>query len=96
MVPQVGVQLAPDAPSVEKSVSVRPIDTGNSAGSQVPLSDAPLYVGRPLRISAVDGLTTMATLKEIQGDVFVFEQKIGGGAMTFKLRREEIGSLSTR
>ena len=40
--------------------------------------------------------STMATLKEIQGDVFVFEQTIGGGTMTFKLRREEINSLSTR
>ena len=96
MVPQAGRQLAPAVPLVDESISVRWRDEGASAGSPIPISEAPLYIGKTVRVSASDGLATTATLKNIEGDVLVFEQKIGDGAMTFKMRSDEVESLRTR
>jgi hypothetical protein len=90
------VQSAPSVPLVQESIRAPQRDEAASAGSQIPIAEASRYIGQTLRVSASDGLAMSAKLKDIDGDVLVFEQKVGGGAMTFKLRSHEVESLRTR
>jgi hypothetical protein len=68
--------------------------SAHSSGSQkIPLDYANRYVGRDLRVVAVDGLGVVATLTAAHGDMLTFEQKLGSGSMSFKLHKQEIESL---
>jgi hypothetical protein len=96
IVQQVEIVPAAPAPLVRESSAEPPSPAAAYPRSQVPVSEAQRHIGQTLRVVASDGLKARATLKSIEGGVLVFEQTIGGGAMTFKLRSDEIESLSLR
>jgi hypothetical protein len=96
IVQQVEIVPAAPAPLVRESSAEPPSSAAAHARSQVPVSEAQRYIGQTLRVVASDGFKAKATLKRIEGGGLVFEQTIGGGTMTFKLRSDEIESLSMR
>jgi hypothetical protein len=59
----------------------------------ISVGEANRFVGRELRIVAAAGLDVVAKLIEVDGDVLSFEQSLSSGAMSFKVRKQEIESL---
>jgi hypothetical protein len=84
------LEVNPQPVDLSLEVTRRAHSIGSPA---IPVGQANRFVGLTLRIVGADGLDTVAKLTKADGETLTFEQALGGGVMSFKVRKQEIESL---
>lgn len=84
----------PKAPDTPAKVAV--VNTGSSDKPLViHVRDARNYIGQPMRVTGTNHVVREGTLRDVKGDALLFERRLQGGSMTFRMRSRDIARLES-
>ncbi|HKK04392.1 MAG TPA: hypothetical protein VKA50_00915 [Gammaproteobacteria bacterium] len=78
---------APEVASANAASSVKP--------SVIRVRNAKNYIGQPMRVTGTNHVVREGTLRDVEGDALLFERRLQGGSMTFRMRSTDIARLES-